>query len=135
MFVKVSPMRNVIRFGRKGKLSPRYVGPFQILDRVGTLAYRIALPPEYARIHNVFHVSQLRKYVADPSHVIAIEPVVVQDDLSYVERPLEILDTQEKTLRNKVIKLIKVRWTNHAIEEATWEKESEMKQNYPDFFA
>jgi hypothetical protein len=91
-FLRVSPTKGVVRFGVKGKLAPRYIGPFLILDRVGPLAYRLALPPPLAGVHNVFHVSQLRRYVSDPSHVLQAEPLRVEQDLSYRERPLRILD-------------------------------------------
>lgn len=134
VFLKVSPMRKVIRFGRKGKLSPRYIGPYQISDRVGPVAYRIALPIELSRLHDVFHVSQLRKYVADPTHVITIEPMQLQADLSYDEHPVRILDTKEKVLRNKTVKLLKILWRSHTTEEATWETEEEMLRSYPHLF-
>ncbi|KAA0062255.1 putative Retrotransposon protein [Cucumis melo var. makuwa] len=108
VFLKLSPWRSVIRFGRKGKLSPRYIGSYQISERVGLAAYRLELPIELARIHDVFHVSMLRKYIPDPSHVLQEQPVELKEDLSYVEEPVEILDRKEQVLRNKTIPLIKV---------------------------
>ena len=97
-----------MRFGKRGKLSPRYIGPYEIIERVGSLAYRLALPPELARIHNVFHVSMLRKYIADPSHVLQEQPISLTRDLSYEEEPVQILDRREKVLRTKSISLVKV---------------------------
>ncbi|KAL5565244.1 hypothetical protein UlMin_028408 [Ulmus minor] len=134
VFLKVAPMKGVMRFGKKGKLSPRYIGPFEILERIGKVAYKLALPPELAAVHNVFHVSMLRKYVSDPSHVLASEPIEVREDLTYQEQPVQILDRKDKALRNKVIPLVKVLWRNHKVEEATWEREDEMRAKYPHLF-
>ncbi|KAL5542213.1 hypothetical protein UlMin_009923 [Ulmus minor] len=120
--------------GKKGKLSPRYIGPFEILERVGKVAYKLALPSELAAVHNVFHVSMLRKYVSDPSHVLESEPIEVREDLTYQEQPVQILDRKDKALRNKVIPLVKVLWRNHKVEEATWEREDEMRAKYPHLF-
>ncbi|KAL5559638.1 hypothetical protein UlMin_035849 [Ulmus minor] len=134
VFLKVAPMKGVMRFGKKGKLSPRYIGPFEILERIGKVAYRLALPPELSSVHNVFHVSMLRRYVSDPSHVLENEPIEVHEDLTYEEQPVQILDQKDKTLRNKVISLVKVLWRNHKVEEATWEREDEMRTKYPHLF-
>ncbi|KAL6201986.1 hypothetical protein ACLB2K_025697 [Fragaria x ananassa] len=102
------PLLWVVRFGKRGKLSPRYIGPYEIIERVGSLAYRLVLPPELSKIHNVFHISMLRKYVADLSHVLVEQPVSLQKDLSYEEEPVQILDQNEQVLRNKTIPLVKV---------------------------
>ena len=134
VFLKVSPMKGVMRFGKKGKLSPRFVGPFEVLERIGVVAYRLALPPSLSAVHNVFHVSMLRKYISDPSHVLNYEPLQLNQDLTYEEKPMRILDTKEKELRNKRIPLVKVLWKNHSTEEATWEMEEEMRSKYPDLF-
>ncbi|KAM6587457.1 hypothetical protein CsatA_010062 [Cannabis sativa] len=136
VFLRVTPRKglSVKRFGKRGKLSPRYVGPFQILDRVGSVAYRIALPPSLSGVHNLFHVSQLRKYVSDPSHVLSYETLGLQEDLSYNERPVKILDQKDRILRNKTITLVKVLWRNSVVEEATWELESDMREQYPELF-
>jgi len=123
-----------MRFGKKGKLSSRYIGPFEILERIGKVAYRLALPPELTSVHNVFHVSMLKKYVIDPSHVLHQEPVEVHEDLTYKEKPVQILAREEKTLRNKGIPLVKVLWRNHNIEEPTWEHEEDMRKSYPELF-
>ncbi|KAL6324088.1 hypothetical protein AAG906_006359 [Vitis piasezkii] len=134
VFLKVSPMKSVMRFGRKGKLSPRFVGPFEILERVGTLAYKVALPPSLSKIHNVFHVSTLRKYIYDPSHVVELEPIQISEDLTYEEVPVQIVDVMDKVLRHVVVKLVKVQWSNHSIREATWELEEEMREKHPQLF-
>ena len=118
----------------KGKLSPRYIGPFEILERIGEVAYRITLPPELSNINDTFHVSVLKRYMHDPSHVIQYTPLELKEDLSYVEVPVEILDWKEKILRNKVINLVKVNWQHHGGNEATWELESQMQEKYPHLF-
>ncbi|KAL0539426.1 hypothetical protein IC582_023638 [Cucumis melo] len=134
VFLKVAPMKGVLRFERRGKLSSRFVGPFEILERIGLVAYRLALPPSLSTVHDVFHVSMLRKYVPDPSHVVDYEPLEIDENLSYVEQPVEILAREVKTLRNKEIPLVKVLWRNHRIEEATWEREDVMRSRYPELF-
>ncbi|KAL6211008.1 hypothetical protein ACLB2K_016237 [Fragaria x ananassa] len=126
--------KGVVRFGKRGKLSPRYIGPYEIIERVGSLAYRLVLPSELSRIHNVFHVSMLRKYIADPSHVLEEQPISLQKDLSYEEEPVQILDRKEQVLRSKSIPLVKVLWRSHQVEEATWESEEQMRQQYPYLF-
>ncbi|RVW68715.1 Transposon Tf2-2 polyprotein [Vitis vinifera] len=134
VFLKVSPMKSVMRFRRKGKLSPRFVGPFEILERVGILAYKVALPPSLSKVHNVFHVSTLRKYIYDPSHVVELEPIQIFEDLTYEEVPVQIVDVMDKVLRHAVVKLVKVQWSNHSIREATWELEEEMREKHPQLF-
>ena len=135
VFLKVSPMRGVKRFGAKGKLSPRFIGPFEILDRVGAVAYRVAMPPALSGVHNVFHISMLRKYVSDPTHVLSYEGLELDQDLSYEERPVQLLDKKDKVLRNKTIPLVKVLWRNSKSEEVTWELEVDMREKYPELFA
>ena len=127
-------MRGVKRFGAKGKLSPQFIGPFQILDRVGAVAYQIALPPYLSGVHDVFHVSMLRKYVSDPTHVLSYEHLQLDQDLSYEEKPVQVLDRKDKVLRTKTVPLVKVLWRNSKSEEATWELESEMRSRYPELF-
>ncbi|MEQ5213039.1 hypothetical protein ABN235_18985, partial [Morganella morganii] len=134
-WLKISPTRGVMRFGKKGKLSPRFIGPYEILERVGQVAYRLALPAELDRVHNVFHVSQLKKYVHDASHVLAPETLELDEALSYEEKPVRILDFKTRETRRKAIKLVKVLWSNHGVEEATWEMEDDMRQRYPALFA
>ena len=103
----------------KGKLSPRFIGPFKILEKVGEVTYKLALPPSLADVHNTFHVSMLKKYIQNPSHVLSYESLELNPELSYKEYPVEILDREEKLLRNKKIPLVKVLWRNHSVEEAT----------------
>ncbi|KAL5556863.1 hypothetical protein UlMin_039099 [Ulmus minor] len=134
VFLKVAPMKGVMRFGKRGKLSPRFIGPFEILERIGDLAYRVALPPAMSGIHNVFHVSMLRKYTPDPSHVLSYDTLDLRQDLTFEESPVKILDREEKELRRKKIRLVKVLWRNHEVEEATWEREDEMRAKYPHLF-
>ena len=134
VFLKVTPFKGISRFGRRGKLNPRYIGPFEILDKIGTTAYRLALPPELSRVHNVFHVSMLRKYNPDPSHVVAHEPLSLREDLSYEEVPVSITDRESRILRNREISFVKVLWQNHTPREATWELESEFRAQYPHLF-
>ncbi|GAV74937.1 Chromo domain-containing protein [Cephalotus follicularis] len=123
-----------MQFGKKGKLNPRYIGPYEILERIGEVAYRLALPPSVSHVHNAFHVSLLRKYMANPSHVLKAEPIQVHEDLSYNEQPVRILDYKEQVLRTKTILLVKVLWKNHDVEEATWDLEDTMRQEYPHLF-
>ncbi|XP_073061810.1 uncharacterized protein [Primulina eburnea] len=125
--VKAERKRPGVRFGKKGKLSPRFIGPYEILERVGDLAYRLALPPVLSGVHDVFHVSMLRKYHPDPSHVLPPDEVELDQNLSYIERPIQILDRKDKQLINKLIPLVKVQWNRHGVEEATWELEDKMR--------
>ena len=134
VFLKVSPWKGVARFGKKGKLSPRYIGPYEILEKVGPVAYKLALPSELAQIHNMFHVSMLRRYRSDPSHIISGQPIEIKDNLSYIEDPVQILDTKIKQLRSRKIPMVKVGWRNHPREEATWETEEYMRKSYPHLF-
>lgn len=134
VFLKVAPMKGVVRFGKRGKLNPRYVGPFEILERIGTLAYRVALPPHLSSVHNVFHVSTLRKYVSDPSHVLNYETQNLAPDMSYEEKPIKIIQREERKLRKRAINMVKVQWANHTEREATWESEDNMRKRYPELF-
>ena len=101
VFLKVSPWKKVMRFGKKGKLSPRLIGPYEVIEKVGPVAYRLALPPELEKIHNVFHVSMLRRYKSDPSHVVSSETIELRPDLTYEEELVEILAREVKELRKK----------------------------------
>ena len=109
------------------------MGPFEILERVGDLAYRLALPPEFASVYDVFHVSMLRKYVHDPSHIVNYTTLEVNRHLTYEEMPRAILEKKVHKLRNKDITLIKVQWNRHGKDEATWEREDEIQAKYPTF--
>ena len=134
MFLKVSPWRKVLRFGKKGKLSPRFISPYEVWERIGLVAYRLALPPEFAKLHDVFHVSMLQKYRSDESHILPVQEIQVQEDLSYDEEPKAILDREVKQLRNKQVPLVKVLRKHHGREEATWEPEVTMRAQYPQLF-
>ncbi|XP_074271163.1 uncharacterized protein LOC141595090 [Silene latifolia] len=135
VLLKVSPMRGVMRFGKMGKLSQKFIGPYEMLDRVGEVAYRLALPPALDRVHNVFHVSQLHKYISDPSdHVLEAEMMKLDDALTYVETPKEILDRKVRKTRHDETILVKVLWSNNLVEEATWEAEENIKERYPHLF-
>ena len=127
VFLKVSPWKKILCFGRKGKLSPRFIGPYEVLERVGPVAYRLALPPKLAKLHDVFHVSMLWRYHSDPSHILQVQDIQVQEDFTFDEEPKAILDREIRQLRNKQIPLVKVLWQHHGMEEATREPESTMR--------
>ncbi|XP_043717599.1 uncharacterized protein LOC122665511 [Telopea speciosissima] len=118
-------------FSKKGKLSPRYIGPYEILAKVGPVAYRLALPPSLNGVHDVFHISMLWKYVHDPSHILSQEPPELAADMSYKEQPEKILDSKVVNLHNQPIHYVKVKWCNHLEEEVSWEAEVEMRAKYP----
>ncbi|KAL0307103.1 UNVERIFIED_CONTAM: Transposon Tf2-11 polyprotein [Sesamum radiatum] len=134
VFLKVSPWRGILRFSKKA-MSPRYIGPYEILERVGPLAYRLALPAELSQIHDVFHISMLRRYRSDPSHILREPHIEISKELTYVEEPIEILDRSIKKLRNKEIPMVKVGWSHHSPREATWEVEENMTEKYPYLFS
>ena len=123
-----------MRFGKKGKISLRFIGPYEVIEKVGPVPYRLALPPELEKIHNVFHVSMLRRYRSYPSHVVSLETIELRPDLTSKEEPVEILAREVKELWNNKIPLVKVLWRNHKTEEATWESEETMRQQYPQLF-
>ena len=135
VFLKVLPWKGIIRFNRQEKLSPRYIGPYEILERVGPLAYRLVLPPELSQIYDVFHIFMLRIYRYDLSHIVLELELQLTEDLSYNEEPIEILDRQIKKLRNKEIPIVKVKWSRHSPKEATWEVEKDMRVQYPYLFS
>ncbi|CAN4101540.1 unnamed protein product [Withania somnifera] len=120
-----------MRFGRRGKLSPAFIGPYEILERVGDVAYRLALPPILSFVHPVFHVSMLRRYMPNESHVIREDSVNLDENLSFVEEPVRILAKEVRKLRSREIPVVKVRWSHRSIEEATWEINSEVRKRYP----
>ncbi|XP_021727163.1 uncharacterized protein LOC110694292 [Chenopodium quinoa] len=127
-------MKGVMRFGKRGKLSPKYIGPYEITQRIGKVAYRLNLPSELEKVHSVFHVSQTRKYVPDATHVLQPENIEMEENLTYEERPVKILDTKVRSTRNKDVRIVKVLGKNHRIEEATWEAEADMRKRYQDLF-
>jgi len=135
VYLKVSPMRGIRRFNIKGKLAPRYIGPFKVLEKKGVVAYKLELPPSLTGVHDVFHVSQLKKCLRVPEEEAPLEGLDVQEDLTYTEHPVKILDTAERVTRNKRIKMCRVQWKHHTEAEATWEREEEMRAAYPNLFA
>nr|CAB3502859.1 unnamed protein product [Digitaria exilis] len=134
VYLKVSPLRGTKRFHVKGKLAPRFVGPYQIEKRIGSLAYQLKLPQELAGVHPVFHVSQLRKCLRVPEDQVPADVLDLQETLEYLEHPVKILDRATKGTRRTSIPMCKVLWSNHTEREATWEKEAEMKELYPYLF-
>ncbi|KAJ9556477.1 hypothetical protein OSB04_011091 [Centaurea solstitialis] len=135
VMLKVSPWKGVIRFGKKGKLSPRYVGPLRITERIGAVAYKLDLPVQLGGVHNTFHVSNLRKCLADPETAIPLQDIEVDQKLNFVEEPVAVTDRKIRKLRNKEIVLVKIQWKFHKGQEATWEAESEMRAKYPFLFS
>jgi hypothetical protein len=135
VYLKVSPLRGMRRFKVKGKLSPRLIGPFLILKRVGEVAYQLELPDHLSDVHDVFHVSQLKKCLRVPEEQLPMEDLSVQEDLTYVEYPIKILDTLTRVMRSKVIKMCKVQWSHHGEDEATWEREEELRIDFPHLFS
>ena len=133
-FLKVMPKRGVVRFGKRGKLSPRFIGPFEILERVGTVAYRLVLPPSMTGVHEVFHVSMLRKYTPDPAHVVDWGQIEVDTDRTFEEEPVCILDSRDQVLRRKTVRLLRVLLRHYGLEESTWEREDTMQATYPFLF-
>jgi len=134
VLLKVSPWKGVIRFGKRGKLNPRFIGPFEILERIGPVAYRLRLPQELNRIHDVFHVSNLKKCLSDETLIIPLEELRIDDKLHFVEEPVEIMDRDAKQLKQSRIPIVKVRWNSKRGPEFTWEREDQMKQKYPHLF-
>ncbi|WMV20145.1 hypothetical protein MTR67_013530 [Solanum verrucosum] len=119
-------MKGVMRFGKKGKLSPRYIGPYRISKRIGKVTYELELPQELAAVHPVFHVSMVKKCMGDPALIIPTKKIGINDSLSYEEIPVQILDRQVRKLRTKEVASIKVLWRNQFVKEATWEAEEEI---------
>jgi hypothetical protein len=134
VLLRVSPTKGVVRFGISGKLNPRYIGPFLITARVGSLTYHLELPDSMSGVHNVFHVSMLRKYLRDPEHKIDVESITIEKDLTVKCHPVRILDSSERVMRGRTIKFVRVLWTNQTEREATWELEEQMRKEYPELF-
>ncbi|GJV68339.1 hypothetical protein Tco_1483848, partial [Tanacetum coccineum] len=134
VMLKVAPWKGVMRFGKRGKLNPRYIGPFKIIERIGPVAYRLDLPQELSRVHNVFHICNLKKCLSDDTLVIPLEEIQLDDKLNFVEEPVEIMDREVKQLKRSRIPIIKVRWNARRGPEYTWEREDQFKEKYPHLF-
>nr|GEV37085.1 putative reverse transcriptase domain-containing protein [Tanacetum cinerariifolium] len=135
VMLKVSPWKGVIRFGKRGKLSPRYIGPFKIIERIGPVAYKLELPEKLCGIHNTFHVSNLKKCLADKNLVIPLEEIQQDDKLHFIKEPVEIMDREVKQLKQSQIPIVKVRWNSRRGLEYTCEREDFFKRNYPHLFS
>ena len=131
VFLKVMPKRGVVRFGKRRKLSPRFIGPFEILERVGTIAYRLDLPLSMSGVHEVFHVSMLRRYTPDPAHVADWGEIEVDNDGTFEEGPVCIMDSRDQVLGRKTVTLVRVLWQHHGVEESTWEHEDTLRATIP----
>ncbi|GJV25108.1 putative reverse transcriptase domain-containing protein [Tanacetum coccineum] len=134
VMLKVSPWKGVVRFGKRGKLNPRYVGPFKVIERVGEVAYKLELPEELSRVHNTFHVSNLKKCHADEPLAVPLDGLNLDDKLHFVEEPVEIVGREVKRLKRSRIPLVKVRWNSKRGPEFTWEREDQFKKKYPHLF-
>jgi hypothetical protein len=134
VMLKVSPWKGVIRFGKRGKLNLRYIGPFKILARIGPVAYRLELPQELSSVHNVFHVCNLKKRLSNETLAIPLEEIQIDERLNFIEEPVEIVDREIKRLKQSRIPIIKVRWNSRRGPEFTWEREDEIKRKYPHLF-
>ncbi|GJS04689.1 putative reverse transcriptase domain-containing protein [Tanacetum coccineum] len=135
VMLKVSPWKGVIRFGKRRKLNPRYIGPFKILAKVGTVAYRLELPEKLSRVHNTFHVSNFKKCLSDEPLAIPLDETHVDDKLHFIEEPVEIMDQEVKRLKQSRIPMVKVRWNSIIAPEYTWEREDQIQKKYPHLFA
>jgi hypothetical protein len=135
VYLKVSPTRGMKRFKVKGKLSPRYIGPFKILERKGEVAYQLELPDSLSNVHDVFHVSQLKKCLRVPEEQLPMEELNVNENLTYSEYPIRILETSRRITRSKVINMCKVQWSHHSEDEATWERKDKLRAEFPQLFS
>jgi hypothetical protein len=133
VYLRVSPVKGVKRFGVKGKLVPCYIGPFSILEKCGSVAYNLDLPPSLVRVHDIFHVSQLNKCLKAHVNVMLPKVTPLEADLSYPKHPIKVLDQKDRVTRHKIIKFFKIQWSNHSEEEATWESEDFLRSRHPDF--
>jgi hypothetical protein len=135
VYLKVSPMKGVSRFGVKGKLAPRYISLFPIPERFGPVAYRLQLPETLSAVHNVFHVSQLKRCLRVPDRTINVMDVALEPNLTYSEHPMRVLDQKDRVTRRRVLKFYKIQWNQHTEDEATWETQDFLEKNFPGFLA
>jgi hypothetical protein len=133
VYLRVLPMKGVKRFGVKGKLAPRYIRPFPILEKCGIVAYKLDLPPSLAEVHDIFHVSQMKKCLKAPVDIVLPELTLLEADLSYPEHPIKVLDQKDRVTRRKTIKFFKIQWSNHSEKESTWESEDFSRSHHLDF--
>ena len=138
-YLRVSPLRGVKRFGVKGKLAPRFIGPYRVLERMGEVAYKLELPEGLSGVHDVFHVSQLKKCHAEMAEIpqrdtVPLEAIQLESDLTYEEKPVKILEYASRVTRSKVIKFCKVQWSHHTEDEATWEREEDLRKDHSHLF-
>src|SRR5262249_41407706 len=135
MFLKISLMKGVMHFGKKGKLIPRYIGPFKVFNKVGNISYQLAFPSNLSHVHPVFHVFILQRYVSDPSHILQPQVIKLDEHLTYEEILVTIIDEQVRRLRNKEIDMVKELWKNYNVEEIIWETKEHMMFKYPYLFS
>jgi hypothetical protein len=135
VYLKVSPMKGISRFGVKGKLAPRYIGPFPLLEQCGPVAYRLQLPETLSAVHNVFHVSQLKKCLQVPDQTIEVTDIALKPDLTYSEHPIRVLDQKDRITQRKTLKFYKIQWNQHLEDEATWETQNFSRKEFPRLFS
>jgi hypothetical protein len=135
VYVKVSPMKGVSHFGVKGKLAPQYIGPLLVLEQCGPVAYRLQLSETLSAVHNVFHVSQLKKCLRVPDQTVEVTDVALEPDLTYSEHPIRVLDQKDRITRRRNLKFYKIQWNQHTEDEATWETQDFLDNNFPGFLA
>jgi hypothetical protein len=133
VYLRVSPMKGMKRFRVKEKLAPHYIGPFPIVEKCRTVAYKLDLPPSLAGVHDIFYVSQLKKCLKAPMDIVLPEVTPLEADLSYPEHPIKVLDQKDRVTRRKAIKFFKIQWSKHFEEEATWKSEDFLRSRHPDF--
>jgi hypothetical protein len=133
VYLRVSPMKGVYRFGIKEKLTPRYIGPYPIIDKYGPTSYQVELLAKLAGVHNMFHVSQLKRCLKPPADVVIKDTIPLEPDLTYKVYPIKVLDQQDRVTHNKTTRLYNIQWNDHSEDEATWEHEEFIRANYPDF--
>ncbi|XP_076896739.1 uncharacterized protein LOC143549830 [Bidens hawaiensis] len=134
VLLKVSPWKGVIRFGKRGKLNPRNVGPFEIIKRIGPISYKLELPEQLSGVHNVYQVSNLKKCLADETLIVPLEELEIDKKLHFVEEPVEVMDREVITRRHNKTPIVHVRWNSRRGPEFTWEREDQMKEKYPHLF-